>query len=195
MYLFFQKGCFLLPICLPCVICGSYVTNVNAVLWHSVWWTFGSPGLFTCIACPLQLWIKTMNKWTTLLRWLDTVFQGQYVLSLSINYVPMNKDLAKLPPQLYYIKMKICHDQRCNDIGRNSRKWRHYLFLPAAVFLGTGNCSSKIVHGSFFLQLLPLCSWSLSEICKSVIEIFWDEVLMVRNTVKKWSILLFGRYL
>ena len=35
------------------------------------------------------------------LRWLDTVFQGQYLPSLSINYVAINKDLEKLTPQLY----------------------------------------------------------------------------------------------
>ena len=45
------------------------------------------------------------------LRWLDTVFQGQYFPSLSINYVAINKHLEKLPPQLYEIKMKICYDQ------------------------------------------------------------------------------------
>ena len=56
--------------------------------------------------------------------------------------------------------------------------------LLAAVYLGTGNCSSKIVYGSFSLQQWPQCSWSLSKICKSVIEIFWDEVFMVRNMVK-----------
>ena len=44
--------------------------------------------------------------------------------------------------------------------------------LLAAVFLNTWNCSSKIVHGSF------------SEICNSVIAIFWDEVFIVINTVK-----------
>ena len=35
------------------------------------------------------------------LRWLDTVFQGQYLSSLNINYVAINKVLGKLPPQLY----------------------------------------------------------------------------------------------
>ena len=35
------------------------------------------------------------------LRWLDTVFKGQYLPSLSINYVAINKVLEKLPPQLY----------------------------------------------------------------------------------------------
>ena len=35
------------------------------------------------------------------LRWLDTVFQGQYLPRLSVNYVAINKDLEKLTPQLY----------------------------------------------------------------------------------------------
>ena len=39
--------------------------------------------------------------WQYDLRWFDTVFQGQYLPSLSINYVTINKDLEKLPPQLY----------------------------------------------------------------------------------------------
>ena len=59
------------------------------------------------------------------------------------------------------------------------------LILLAAVFLGTGNCSSKIVHGNVFLQKLPWCSRSLSKICNNVIKfIFREEVFMVRNTVK-----------
>ena len=37
--------------------------------------------------------------------------------------------------------------------------------LLAAVYLGTGKCSSKIVYESFFLNQRPWCS-SLSEICK-----------------------------
>ena len=40
--------------------------------------------------------------------------------------------------------------------------------ILAAILL-TGNCSYQFVHG----------------ICKSVIETFWDEVFIVRNTVKK----------
>ena len=35
------------------------------------------------------------------LRWLDTVFQGQYLPTLSVNYVAINKYLEKLTPQLY----------------------------------------------------------------------------------------------
>ena len=56
--------------------------------------------------------------------------------------------------------------------------------LLTEVFIGTGNCSSKIIQGSFFLQKPPRCSWSLSVFCKSVIEIFWDKDFAVRNTVK-----------
>ena len=48
--------------------------------------------------------------------------------------------------------------------------------LLAAVYSGTGNCFSKIVNRSFILQQRPRCSLRLSEICKSVIEKFWDEV-------------------
>ena len=65
-------------------------------------------------------------------------------------------------------------------------------FLLAAVYLGAGNCNSKIVHGSFFLQWPPRCSWSLKEICKGVIDIVWGEVYMVRNTVKKLTTLFFA---
>ena len=34
------------------------------------------------------------------LRWLDRVFLGQYLPSLSIKYVVINKDLEKLLPHL-----------------------------------------------------------------------------------------------
>ena len=60
--------------------------------------------------------------------------------------------------------------------------------LLAAVFLRTGNCSSKIFHGSvtgaFSSNSHLDVRRSLSEISESFIEIFWDEVFMVRNTVK-----------
>ena len=44
---------------------------------------------------------------TNILRWLDWIFWGWYLPSLSINYVGMSKDIEKRLPQLYYIKMKI----------------------------------------------------------------------------------------
>ena len=53
--------------------------------------------------------------------------------------------------------------------------------LLAAVFLGTGNCLPKSFSGGFSSN--RRCWWSLIEICKSVMEIFWDKVFMVRNAV------------
>ena len=44
---------------------------------------------------------KLINTAPNVLRWLNTVFQGKYLPSLSINYDAKNKILEKLPPQLY----------------------------------------------------------------------------------------------
>ena len=51
------------------------------------------------------------------LRWLDWIFLGGYLPSLSINYVAMSKDMEKRFPQLYYIKMKISYDLGFIAIG------------------------------------------------------------------------------
>ena len=51
------------------------------------------------------------------LRWLDWIFLGGYLPSLSINYVGMSKDMEKRLPQLYYIKMKISYDLGFIPIG------------------------------------------------------------------------------
>ena len=51
------------------------------------------------------------------LRWLDWIFWGEYLPSLSINYVAMSKDKGKRLPELYYIKMKISYDLGFIAIG------------------------------------------------------------------------------
>ena len=51
------------------------------------------------------------------LRWLDWIFLGRYLPSLSLNYVDMSKDIEKRLPQLYYIKMKISYDLGFIAIG------------------------------------------------------------------------------
>ena len=85
------------------------------------------------------------------LRWLDTVFQGQDLPSLRINYVAINKDLEELTPQLYLIKRKICYDQSCNDIGVViATKWRHYLFYLQQYF-----SVLKTVFQNRLLELFP----------------------------------------
>ena len=63
---------------------------------------------------------KTTSEKTFLtlnLRWLDWIFWGWYLPSLSINYVGMSKDMEKRLPQLYYIKMKISYDLGFIAIG------------------------------------------------------------------------------
>ena len=51
------------------------------------------------------------------LRWLDWIFLGGCLPSLSINYVGMSKDMEKKLPQLYYIKMKISYNLGFIAIG------------------------------------------------------------------------------
>ena len=52
-----------------------------------------------------------------ILRWLDWIFLGGYLPSLSLIYVGMNKDMEKRLPQLYYIKTKISYDLGFIAIG------------------------------------------------------------------------------
>ena len=61
----------------------------------------------------LQYWLWFLTD----LRWLDWIFWGGYLPSLSINYVAMSKDMGKRLPQLYYIKMKISYDLGFIAIG------------------------------------------------------------------------------
>ena len=56
-------------------------------------------------------------NWRLDLRWLDRIFLGRYLPSLSLNYVGMSKDIEKRLPQLYYIKMKISEDLGFIAIG------------------------------------------------------------------------------
>ena len=61
--------------------------------------------------------LKTRNEFYAELRWLEWIFLGGYLPSLSINYVAMSKDMEKRFPQLYYIKMKISYDLGFIAIG------------------------------------------------------------------------------
>ena len=47
--------------------------------------------------------VKKTIKQQCWLRWLDWIFLGGYLPSLSINYIAMSKDMGKRLPQLYYI--------------------------------------------------------------------------------------------
>ena len=107
-----------------------------------------------CIFLRHQFWANDVSSGLIAvtdrgLRWLDTVFQSQYLPSLSINYVAINKDCEKLPyttvvsdkdENLLWLTLQWHRSCRSNEMT----------LLP--IFLGTGNCSSKIVYGSFFFQ-------------------------------------------
>ena len=67
-------------------------------------------------------------------------------------YVAINKDLEKLPSQLtlYQIKVKICYEQSCNDIGVViATKLRYYLFCLQQYFLALGTVLRKSLTGAF----------------------------------------------
>ena len=71
------------------------------------------------------------------------------------------------------MKVKICYDQACNDIG--------------VVIATKGPLYRELFQNRSRKLIAPIAAsmfLSLSEICESVIEIFWDEVFMVINTVK-----------
>ena len=76
--------------------------------------------------------------------------------------------------------MKICYDHGCNDIGVVKQRNDAITYFT---------CSSISRHWEMFFQnrsreLFPPIAASMLKF-KSVIEIFWDEDFMVRNTVKK----------
>ena len=48
------------------------------------------------VLCCFGIRTEEIQLW-----WLDTVFQGQYLPSLSVNHVAIYKDFEKLTPQLY----------------------------------------------------------------------------------------------
>ena len=109
--------------------------------------------------------------------------------SLSINYVAINKHLEKLRPH-----------QGCNDLGVViATKW---LPRPLPILLQQwfpAREPYKIVHRSFFLQYGRLNVrevWAKPWHVKSVIEIFWNEIFIIRNTVRKgksWCLVVICR--
>ena len=80
-----------------------------------------------------------------LLRWLDWIFLGVYLPSLSINYVAMSKDREKRLPQLYYIKMKNSY-----DLGflQSESPWQHNDAITFFIYLRVS------LYQEFFEKLL-----------------------------------------
>ena len=81
-------------------ICGNFVSwcRVRPALWPIA---LNSCLMIHCLLHLDGVYIRMEGAMTVGLRWLDIVFQGQYLPSLSVNCVAINKDLEKLTPQLY----------------------------------------------------------------------------------------------
>ena len=96
-----------------------------------------------------ELFTRTPNRLFSVLRWLDWIFWGGYLPSLSINYVAKSKDMGKRFPQLYYIKMKNSYDllQSESPWQLNDTIW--FLFIFA--FL--------CIRSFFKKSLKGVCTW------------------------------------
>ena len=82
---------------------------------------------------------------TGIRKWLDTVFQGQYLPSLSINYVAMNKHFGKIATTAVLDK----DENGCNDIGVVlATKGSHYL-LCSQQYFSAGTVLPKSITGAF----------------------------------------------
>ena len=108
-------------------------------------------------------------------------FSGS-IPSLSINYVAINKHLENCDHSC--IKMKICHQQGCNDIWVViAKKLLHYLFYFSNDSRD-GNLT-KSFTGAFFSNTVTSMFVKFKQNLKSVMEIFCNEVFIIRNTVRK----------
>ena len=87
------------------------------------------------------------------LRWLDTVFQGQYLPKFEHKLRRHKQRFRKIATTVVLDK-----DENLLRSGLQRHRSCHnneMTLLPillAAVYLRNGNCSSKIVHGSIFRQ-------------------------------------------
>ena len=78
-----------------------------------------------------------------LLRWLDWIFLGRYLPSLSINYVATSKGMGKRLPQLYLLYKDGFY---CN-LSRHSNVTTPLRFLFIFVFLCTKSFFKKSLKG------------------------------------------------
>ena len=90
---------------------------------------------------PKGQWLSGNIRYSSVqalhLRWLDWIFEGGYLPSLSINWVGMSKDMGKRLTQLYYIKMKTplrIFIYLCVSLYQESF-WRNHLrdYVPAII--------------------------------------------------------------
>ena len=112
-----------------------------------------------------------------------------------LHFLEWDTDWAThLGGSIQFFKLTICYDQGGVVIAT---KWHYYLFCVQQYISALGPVLPKSFTRAFSSNS-DWCSSSLSEICKSVIEIFWDVVFMVRNTCtvkngKSWCLAVICR--
>ena len=91
------------------------ITASECEKFNKSWVSDASRRKWAWVLKVFEEWKKQRNE--AVLRWLDWIFLGGYLPSLSVNYVGMSKDMEKRLPELYYIKMKISYDLGFIAIG------------------------------------------------------------------------------
>ena len=104
------------------------------------------------------------------LRWLDWIFWGWYLPSLSINYVAMSKDMKKRLPQLYYIKIKISYDLDFIAIGvAMAKQWKTMPVNRSLVNWKSGEGGELVILEALFK------SFSCFQYAWNLLGIFIDD--------------------
>ena len=124
--------------------------------------SLGAPELYLAIVKSPNMatvmgyyhWLKVHNSKNTrlrtwFLRWLRGLVQGQYLPSLIIYYVPVNKDFSgkiattAVLDNLFWSGLQ-------NDVGvAIATKWRHYLFYLQPYFSALGTVLPKSLTEAF----------------------------------------------
>ena len=129
-------------------------------------------------------------------RWLDTVCKGHCLPSSSLNYVAIKKPFGKIATTVVLDK-----DENLSWSGLQwhrscqSNELTPLPILLAAMFLGTRNCSYKIVHGSFFLQYGRLDVLEVKAESVRTLSSYFRMKFLSLEIRKNGKILMFGRYL
>ena len=117
------------------------------------------------------------------LRWLDTVFSGSVPPKFEHKLRRHKQRFGKIATTVVLDK-----DENLLWSGLQWHRSCHSNEMtPSPILLQQFSALGTLQNRSqelFSPIRSPRCSWSLSKICKSVIEIFCEEAFMVRNTLK-----------
>ena len=125
---------------------------------------------------------ENVNSWKQRLRWLDWIFWGWYLPSLSIDYVGMSKDMEKRLPQLYYIKMRISYDLDFIAIGvAMATTWKQCQWI-----MRTLACKHKIWEENWLYLRPYLKAFPVFNVLKTCREYFLTIDLGIIEFIKNF---------